>query len=224
MRRRGSGWGIVFICLIVAGVALLISGLINAKLTPLLAQIGQAQVAYAAKDAMNQAVSQLADEGGLNYDAIVSFEKDDSGAITAVKTDVAQINRLKTMATEAVLEKIGCISVDEISIPVGNLLALDFLSGMGPEIPVKIIGVKTAAVDFANDFESAGINQTIHRIYLNCDVEITVLIGGKTGTVQTQSMFCVAETVIVGAVPESYTYFSETDSAQDAMDKYFNFG
>ena len=108
-------------------------------------------------------------------------------------------------------------------MPVGNLLAVDYLSGIGPEIPVKIIAVRTAAVDFVNDFGTAGINQTVHRIYLNFDVEITILAAGKKSTVEAASMFCSAETVVVGTVPESYTYFSETDTADEAIEKHFNF-
>ena len=223
MRRSGNGAGLIFVCLIIAGAALLLSHGINAKLEPLINEIGAAKVIYAAKAAMNQAVTELMTDGTIKYDNIVSFEKSESGSITAVKTDVAEINRLKAEATETVLGKIGNITVEDLSIPAGNLFAVDFLSGIGPQIPVKIIAVRTAAVDFVNDFQTAGINQTIHRIYLNFDVEITILAAGKKSTVEASSMFCIAETVVVGSVPESYTYFSETATAEEAVEKYFNF-
>lgn len=223
LRRRRNGGGFVFVCLIVAGFALLLSYGINTKLEPLITEMGASKVIYAAKAAMNEAVTELMTDGTVNYDAIVSFEKNDSGSITAVKTDVAEINNLKAEATEAVLERIGNISVEELSVPVGNLMAVDYLSGIGPEIPVRIIAVRTAAVDFVNDFRTAGINQTVHRIYLNFDVEITILAAGKKSEVEASSMFCIAETVVVGTVPESYTYFSETDTTEDAVEKYFNF-
>lgn len=223
LRRHRNSGEFIFACLIVAGFALLISYGINTKLEPMITEMGASKVIYAAKAAMNEAVTELMTNGTVNYDKIVSFEKDDNGGITAVKTDVAEINNLKAETTEAVLERIGNISVEELAVPVGNLLAVDYLSGIGPEIPVKIIAVRTAAVDFVNDFSTAGINQTVHRIYLNFDVEITILAAGKKSAVEASSMFCIAETVVVGTVPESYTYFSETETANDAMEKYFNF-
>lgn len=224
MRKRRNGGGFILGCLIVAGFALLLSYAVNVKLEPLITEIGASKVIYAAKAAMNEAVTELMSDGAINYDAIVSFEKNDSGSITAVKTDVSEINRLKAEATEAVLERIGNITVEELAIPTGNLFAVDFMSGIGPEIPVRIIAVRTAGVDFVNDFSTAGINQTVHRIYLNFDIEITILAAGKKSTVEAASMFCIAETVVVGMVPESYTYFSETDTAEEAIEKYFNFG
>ena len=213
----------MLVLLFAAAVGLLITHGANTKLEPLIVEIGASKVRFAAKEAMNSTVTGLMEDGTINYDQIVSFEKNDTGSITAVKTDMARINKLKASAAEKVLEAIGNITVEELSVPLGNLFALDFLSGMGPDIPVRIIAVKTAAVDFVNDFQTEGINQTVHRIYLNFDIEITVLAAGKKSEVETSSMFCIAETVVVGAVPESYTYFSEAETAEDAVEKYFNF-
>lgn len=224
LKRKRRERKLVLICLIVMGWALILNYLFNTRIGPQIVELASSGVKFAAKNAINNAVTELMNEDGLSYSDIVSFEKTDNGEISALKTNMAELNRVKTALTGRVLENVMNISVEEIAIPLGSLTSTEFLSARGPDIPVKIVTARTVAVDFLNDFTDAGINQTIHRIYVDISMEMSIMSAGRTVTVEVSSQYCLAETVIVGGVPDSYTYFSEVDSAEEAAENYFNFG
>lgn len=204
------------ICLVIAGWALVLNYLFNTRIGPRIIDLASSGVRFAAKSTINEAVTALLERDEVSYGDIISFEKTNSGGISALKTNMSEMNRVKTLLTQEVLDRLMNISVEDISIPAGSLTDMEFFSARGPDIPVKIVAARTVAVDFANDFSDAGINQTIHRIYVELSVEITIMTAGRTETLEVDSEYCLAETVIVGDVPESYTYFSEVDSAEDA--------
>lgn len=224
LKRKRRERKLILICLIVMGWTLILNYLFNTRIGPQIVELASSGVEFAAKNAINNAVTELMEEDGLSYSDIITFEKTDSGEISALKTNMAELNRVKTALTGRVLESVMNISVEEIAIPLGSLTSTEFLSARGPDIPVKIVTARTVAVDFLNDFTDAGINQTIHRIYVDISMEMTIMSAGRTVTVEVSSQYCLAETVIVGSVPDSYTYFSEVDSAEEAAENYFNFG
>lgn len=224
LKRKRRERKLILICLIVMGWALILNYLFNTRIGPQIVELASSGVKFAAKNAINNAVTELMNEDGLSYSDIISFEKTNSGEISALKTNMAELNRVKAALTGRVLESVMNISVEEIAIPLGSLTSTEFLSARGPDIPVKIVTARTVAVDFLNDFTDAGINQTIHRIYVDISMEMTIMSAGRTVTVEVSSQYCLAETVIVGSVPDSYTYFSEVDSAEEAAENYFNFG
>ena len=96
------------------------------------------------------------------------------------------------------------LSVEEIGIPIGNLFLPEFLSGKGPLLPVRVIAVSTSDAAFSSSFTEAGINQTLHRINLCISATMAVLTPAGTQSVSAETSVIVAETVIVGAVPQTY--------------------
>ena len=94
--------------------------------------------------------------------------------------------------------------MDELGIPLGNIFLPELLSGRGPLLPVKIISVSSSDAKFMNRFSEAGINQTLHQIVIEVILAATALTPVGTTTVQVSSQVVVAETVIVGTVPNSY--------------------
>ena len=95
------------------------------------------------------------------------------------------------------------------------------LAGRGPCLRVRMQSVGTATARFDNQFSSAGINQTRHRIILDVDVHVSILLPGLTTYTKVSNEISVAETVIVGGVPETYTYFSTTpDEVENYADEY----
>lgn len=225
MHKRGrKDSKLILICLVISGWALLLNYLFNTRIGPQIIELASSGVKFAAKNAVNDAVTALLEKNEVSYNDIISFEKTDDGNISALKTNMSALNGIKASLTQQVLESVMNISVEELSVPMGSLTSMEFLSARGPNIPVKIVAARTPDVDFLNDFSDAGINQTIHRIYVNMAVEITIMTAGRTEAVEVESQYCLAETIIVGSVPESYTYFSEVDSAEEAAENYFNFG
>jgi len=140
----------------------------------------------------------------LRYDDLVILEKDNNGHITALKTDMAGINRFRTEISRAVAERMGTLPVPELRIPVGSILGGEALTGRGPGIPFRVVLVGVAGTDFVNDFTSAGINQTRHRIMLTVTCTLSALLPGGPADIIVSEQAIIAETVLIGVVPDTY--------------------
>ena len=209
--QSGRGkWRRVAALAVVAALAFSLTFIwIDRHIRPVVLQLATARVHYLAAKAINDAVDEKINAGVVSYDNIIHFEKDMEGRITALKTDIAAINRLRTDILTSVLENIEGIGTSELGIPLGNMLSGDLLSGRGPNIPVRIVPVGTATANYENVFTSAGINQTRHQIMMHIQVDINVLLPGFSAASRVGVDVNLAETVIVGAVPNQYTNLEE---------------
>jgi sporulation protein YunB len=191
---------------VAVGIAALSFGLlyINNHLRPIMTQMAQTQVDRLASRVINQAITKRITDDGVTYGSLVYFEKDVYGHITALKTDIIAINRLKADITDEVLTSLEHADTSQLAIPIGNLINSDVFSGRGPRIRLKIVPLGTVSAAFSNQFSSAGINQTRHQIMMDIIVDISVLLPGYRVGTQVGTQVSIAETVIVGAVPDSY--------------------
>lgn len=153
--------------------------------------------------AVNEAISQVITEGGYGYEDFVTLEKDTEGNITAVSTNMARVNVLATALLSRVAGAADSGRLD-IRIPLGNLSGSSLLLGKGPDVPVEIIMLTSSTVDYYDEFESAGINQTKHRLLLKVDVDVDILIPWATLSTRVETDVIIAETLIVGKVPGTY--------------------
>lgn len=146
-------------------------------------------------------------ERGTDYSDFVTVERDESGSIQALTTNMAEMNLLRAQLENRVFAVLDEVELSTVSVHLGSLFGSDLLWGRGPKIELRAITIGVLNSEFVSEFTEAGINQTRHRIYLDIQVPLTLLIAG--GTVQTQlsTYLCVAETVIVGSVPNSYLQF-----------------
>lgn len=174
------------------------------RLSPMVRELAVTRVSNEASFAINRAIDRQIRENHIDYDRIIMLEKDVQGAITALKTNIAEVNRLQTMVLSMVDEEVLELSTEEIGIPLGNLIFPDFLSGKGPLLPIRIIAVSTSDAYFSSSFSAAGINQTLHRITLTVSATMAVLTPTETLSVNAESSMIVAETVIIGTVPHAY--------------------
>lgn len=166
--------------------------------------LAQTQVRNATSDLINDSIDKQIDLGNIHYDRIVYFEKDLEGKITALKTNMAEVNRLKTAILNLVNDEILAMDTSRLSIPLGSLALPELFSGRGPAIPVEIIAIRNSDGSFGSSFLEAGINQTIHQITMEVIVDVTVLVMGKAEEFTVGSQVAVAETVIVGQVPNTF--------------------
>lgn len=214
----------LLVCSFLAAL-LALAAVAMSHLRPVLTSLATARVSNTVNSIVSTAVNETIYGGGVDYDRLISFEKDNDGRITAVKSNMAECNRLQSAIIEDVLAKLSEVSTKELSVPVGTLLGSPFLSGRGPLIRVRMQSVGSSSAHFENAFTSAGINQTKHQIYLVVDVYVSILLTGFSTTTKVSSTYAVAETVIVGSVPETYTYFSNSeDMAQNAEEYIMNNG
>ena len=196
----------------------------TAQLRPLLESMATTRVSNTVNRIVFEAVNEAIESGEITYDQLISFEKDNDGKITAVHSNMAACNRLQVEILDIILARIDQVSARELSIPVGSLTGSALLAGRGPRIKVRMESVGSSSARFENEFSSAGINQTNHRIVLHIDVSVAILLPGFTTATQVSNAVTVAETVIVGSVPDTYTYFSTDPAAyvDDAKDYFLN--
>ena len=191
------------------------------RMRPLLTSLATTRVSNAITQVVSQAVDEAIASGELDYENLVNFEKDNDGKITAVRSNMAAFNLLQSHILQTVLERINQVSVRDLSIPIGSLTGSALLSGRGPRITVRMESVGSSEANFRNAFTSAGINQTKHQIILTIDVYVSILLPGFTTATKVSNSFVVAETVIVGSVPDSYTYFStDPDTYEEDLKDY----
>ena len=152
---------------------------------------------------INDKINEKMSEGQYSYDYFVTLQKDNTGKITAISANMARINTLSSEILQDVIAATNSGELDE-NIPLGDLLGSNLLLGRGPKIPVKITMLTSSYSDFRNELADAGINQVKHQIILEVRVQIDVFMPWEVMSTEVVSEVLIAETVLVGEVPDSY--------------------
>jgi sporulation protein YunB len=176
--------------------------------------LAQTQVKNTTSDLTNDAIAKQIADGVVQYDRIVYFEKDLDGRITALKTNIGEVNRLKTDILNIINDEILALDHSDIGIPLGSLFLPEILSGRGPVIPVHILSIRNSDANFVSHFSQAGINQTLHQVNMEVSIDVSVLVLGQTTSFTLESQVVVAETVIVGQVPNTFLQTGGTYGAE----------
>ena len=199
--RRLGAW--LFWILVALLCALL---LFRARYRDTLRELAETQIKNTSSDLTNDSLTELLQENDIQYDRIIYFEKDLNGKITAMKTNIMEVNRLKTRVLELVNRRILALDTTDLGIPIGSLFFPEVFAGKGIAIPVHILSIRNSDAVFRSEFHQAGINQTLHRLFMDVTVDVSILVLGQTESFSVDSQVVVAETVIVGDVPD--TFFS----------------
>ena len=202
MRRRIGR--ILRLCILICFLLLILFFLFRYKYRDALAQLAQRQVTNATSDLINDAIDSQLLSGNIQYDRIVYFEKDLDGRITALKTNMSEVNRLKTAILNLINNEILAMDTSEMGIPIGSFLFPEVFSGKGPSIPIRILSIRNSDASFHSDFSEAGINQTLQQLTMDIQVDVAILVLGQTSSFTVSSQVVVAETIIVGQVPEMF--------------------
>lgn len=204
-RRRGRrDGGLLIPALLGIGLALLVITLLDSALRPVVTTLAEAKTENVVTGIINDAVLETLSAEAVAYQDLVALERDSSGQIILLATDSAKMNALRSQILQNVLEKVDSLNSEDLGIPLGSITGLSTASDWGPDLPVQVLAAATPTAEFRNVFTSEGINQTLHQVMLDVKVEITLLIpGGKTET-QVEATVCVAETLLLGQVPDTY--------------------
>ena len=178
--------------------------LFRVKYNDAIRSLAETQVQNTTSDLINDAIDRQIEDGNVQYDRMVYFEKDLNGRITALKTNMSEVNRLKTDILNLINDEILALSTDDLGVPLGSLFLPELLSGKGPVIPVQILSIRNSDASFTSHFSEAGINQTLQQLNMHVSVDVTVLVLGQTNSFTISSQVVVAETIIVGDVPNTY--------------------
>lgn len=211
VKTKYIGLLIAVVTLIVLIVVLTIVTEVN--LRPIILSTAESRVRAIALDAVNSAISRNLTD--VTYDDLISVAKDDYGHVTLLQANTINMNRISTQTALTAQQYIADIDQQSIRISLGSAIGNPLLAGRGPEILVKIVPVGSVSTEFVTEFQSAGINQTRHKIYIRIKANLRIVIPTGAKQVEVISQVPVAETVIVGQVPQSYV---NVENTQDMLD------
>ena len=199
--------------LLTLAVALLVAGtviaLLESKLRPVVAEIAAAQAQNTMTAVIENAVTADLAARQVGYSDLIVIQRDERGVITALTTDMAQMNLLRAELTSAILEALEEVNISNIQVPLGSLFDLEPLWAKGPALKARAMTVGTVRAEFDSQLTSAGENQTLHRIWMEINVPMTLLLPGGEVETALHTRLCVAETVIVGKVPDTYLHLGQ---------------
>lgn len=197
--RKFIRW-LIILSLLFLGVVVLF----RLRYSQVILDLAKTKVVNSTSDLINDAVAAQIAAENIEYDRIVYFEKDLNGKITALKTNIGEVNRIKTDTLNTINDEILDIDHSDLGIPLGSLFLPEVLSGKGPQIPVKILSIRNSDGYFESSFSHAGINQTLHQVHMFVLVDVAVLVLGRTLIFTVESDVVIAETIIVGDVPDTF--------------------
>lgn len=201
-KRHRIGIKLIALALLLIGILILV----DIRVRPIIEKTTIYQGKILATRIINDSVySELAKED-FSYNELVSLSYDDSGAITSIESNMLKINLLKAKITKSINEQLEHLDDQDLSISLGTLSGFSSFYNQGLLIPVTVRSEGYVEASLISAFENAGINQTLHRILLEISVDISAVIPGYTASATVKTEFVVAETVIVGVVPDGYTH------------------
>lgn len=162
-----------------------------------------AEVRAICTNSVNLAVTTVVG-GGLKYDDLFTVVKDSDGDVSMVQANSPEINLISREIANLAQANLDALGSQEISVPAGTFTGLALLMGMGPEVTISVIPIGSALCDFVSYFTSAGINQTLHKIYINVHAVISIVTPIDEPTITVTAEVLVAENLIVGDVPQFY--------------------
>ncbi len=227
-RRRGLGFGLKYnfrfrrknyrnhsLLLVMITIVLLTTftfSYFERRIKPTVSAMAEVKSRYIAIAAINNVVYQQINEDNITYEDLVFLEKNNDGYITALQANVVRMNQMKSEIAIRVQQEIAKIDSTKISIPIGNIINGEILSGWGPRLPIQLMPLGSAETDFNSSFESAGINQTKHQIAIIVKSKVRVILPLITTEAEVVTTVPIAETIIVGTVPQQYVNVEGTGS------------
>ena len=190
-------------------------GFLDRQMRPMVSELAAVEAHNRVNEAVTRAVTETLNSEAWSYEEMVTIQRDETGRVTALQSNVAAGNRLRTQVVEAVLEQVSALRAQDFEIHLGSLIGLDAFSGRGPRLRVRTWSVGEIDAELGSVFTSAGINQTRHQIMLRITVPVTVFLASGTVKTEVTVPVCAAETVIVGMVPETYLELQKTGEEKE---------
>ncbi len=176
---------------------------VDNSLSPTITVLAETKALELANRSINKAVAEVVKDD-INYSDLINTKLDSQGKITLMQSNTIMMNKIASDVALLIQEELKQIKTTTSYIPIGTALKSPILAKYGPQLKVSIEPIGTVSVDFKTDFESSGINQTRHRIYLEAKTQVKVVIPLTTSTKEVKAQIPICETVIIGDVPNSY--------------------
>lgn len=195
--KKGIILAVIFLVIIVVCIYTLNS------VSPTIVAFSEAKIKSLTTAAVNSAIFEVMLEP-ISYGDLVSIEKNADGEITLIAANSMIINKLArdmAQSTETYIEKMG---EQDVKIPIGTLSGSPLLAGKGFKVTIRVLPLGSVKCQFVSEFETAGINQTRHKIYLDVVATISIVLPTSQSIVKTNTPVLVSESIIVGKVPDTY--------------------
>lgn len=192
-------------------ITILIGGLyfVDSKINPIIEVVAKQRTHLVVTKIINAAATACFGDD-LSYDELVAIHTDDSGNITLLQADSVQMSILATAVAGHIESSLSSMTSEGLLIPSGLLTGISLLSDVGPKIKVPMQPIGGVDVVIKDEFIEAGINQTKHKIYLDITISISLMLPFTKEIMEVNSILPIAETVIIGPVPDTYFDFDSS--------------
>lgn len=199
-RKKSGGmrWLILLVLLLTAAVIAM-----EQNLSQTMLDMAFARAYSMAMETINRAVKQAMGQG-VAYEELIDAQMDAQGRVSMLRANTMRMNELASQTALLAERELGSAENQVVEIPLGAALGVSFLSGFGPRLEVQILPVGAVHTSFDTEFETAGINQTRHKIFLNLRATVSLIVPTGSQLVEVTSTVPIAESIIVGEVPESF--------------------
>ncbi|BCI60385.1 sporulation protein YunB [Solibaculum mannosilyticum] len=190
--------------------------IIQARIRPILVDMATNQSQIVVNQAVNEAIMEVLNEQQISYDSLIHLTTDSQDNVTSIETNIVQMNRLKASISQSVQDKLVNLDKPVIDIPLGSLLGDNLLSGFGPNLHARLQMSGSIVPQVESEFSDAGINQVLHQLVLKMNTQFVVIMAGQNIIIDVPSEFVIAESIIVGEVPQAYTQVTGGDDSSIA--------
>lgn len=204
-RKRNLGKrNLITFMLITAILFLLLEGLfyVEKKLRPAIIAVAAIKANAVAIEAINRAILDKATQG-VDYQDLIQIERDEQGKIVLARLNSVEANRVMAETSIAIKDALGNMERMTVRIPLGEVTDNYLLAAYGPSIPVRFIPAGKVNTELEDRFESAGINQTRHKIHLRVHAEMQIVIPFTAAPVMVDTTVPVTDTIYLGQVPDT---------------------
>ena len=193
----------IFISFTVFMCSMLVLAYFQYIVNPVIYSVSEGQVRSSTVKAVNNAVAEVVADKNL-YESLCNVVTDENGKITMISANALSINNISKELIKISQSKLDKLINETIKIPLGNFTGIPLFSGLGPKIKLRVVPMGSMSCFFISEFEQAGINQTNHKIYINFESYVNVVMPLESRQITTTSQILICECIIVGNVPQVY--------------------
>ena len=209
-------------------IALLLGAVIffNSAIVPRAEALAVGSLTNRISSIISQTVLSVLEQNAYTYNDFIHISTKSDGEVSHLSLDSVTLNRALYQMTSAALEGLSPHRSEDVALPLGSLLGMEWWNGRGPDIPVRITLAHGIHACFRSEFATQGINQTLHTVYFSIKIKGELLLATRMLPVDLSQEIVAAQTVILGSVPDSFTHISRltADVSEEEIDDIFDFG
>lgn len=195
---------------------------IDDKMMPILMAMGGMKVQTIATQSINEAIRKTLEDDNIDTDKLVTYYYNSEGEIISCSIDTIMINKICSDVINKLTNEIDMYTNQTMSIPIGNLVGGKIFANTGPNIDLKILPFGTAKINYQREFRSTGINQINHRVWLNVETTMQVVVPLASEKFTVTQQVTLVDRVLSGEVPPNYVNVPEESILDVTPDKDLN--